>query len=130
MDITTVIHTARRLALTPPEPEKTSEAAVLAHRISAWPFVRLEQRGDHAVIHSGVRDTFIARLELGTGALTACVDAELVTTLVASEPLLRVTRDGVRVDVVDADSRQAAERLLRWRIDLERFAPQLGEASP
>jgi hypothetical protein len=32
--------------------------------------------------------------------------------------------------VTDIESRTVAEMLLRWRVDLERFAPQLGVASP
>jgi hypothetical protein len=108
----------------------SSEAGALVRRISAWPFVRVELRGEDAAVHSGVRDTFIARLDLGTGALTVFVLADLVRSLVASEPLVRATRDGVRLAVRDPSSREAGERLIRWRIDLERFSPQLREASP
>jgi hypothetical protein len=46
------------------------------------------------------------------------------------DPLLRRTTDGVSVHVTDSESRTAAGTLLRWRIDLERFAPQLRDASP
>jgi hypothetical protein len=54
----------------------------------------------------------------------------MVGALVATEPLLRLTHDGVRLDVSDASSRRVGERVIRWRIDLERFSPQLWEASP
>jgi hypothetical protein len=43
---------------------------------------------------------------------------------------LRGTADGVRVRVSDGDARTAAEALLRWRVELERFGPQLRAASP
>jgi hypothetical protein len=109
---------------------RPSEARVLVQRVSAWLFVRVELRGEDAAVHSGVRDACVARLDLGTGALTAFVVVDLVGALLETEPLLRVTRDGVGLDVIDADSRRAGERLLRWRIELERFRPQLGEASP
>jgi hypothetical protein len=122
-----VIDAARRL--TPATPAR-SEVAVLVRRISLWPFVRVELRGDDAAVHSGVRDTSIARLNLGTGALTIFVIADMVRSLVQTEPLLRMTREGVRIDVSDIESRKAGERLIRWRIDLERFGPQLREASP
>jgi hypothetical protein len=36
----------------------------------------------------------------------------------------------VRDAIVGTDSRTAAEALLRWRVDLERFGPQLRAASP
>jgi hypothetical protein len=45
---------------------------------------------------------------------------------------LRVERatDCVTLRVRDTDSRTAAEALLRWRVDVERFGPQLRAASP
>jgi hypothetical protein len=53
-----------------------------------------------------------------------------VGLLLADRPQLRGTHDGVSVHVTDVDSRRAAEALLRWRIELERFAPQLRNAAP
>jgi hypothetical protein len=146
-----VIDAARRLALPdqdhrrrPPAPgtsnpwsagaasaaRQLSEARVLVRRISLWPFVRVDLQGDDVAVHSGVRDTLIAKLNLVTGALTAFVIADTANSLIEEEPLLRATRDGVRLDVTDAHSRMTGERLIRWRIDLERFGAQLGEASP
>jgi hypothetical protein len=122
-----VIHAARRLSAAPPAP---SEARVLVRRVSLWPSVRVEVRGDDAAVYSGARDTFVARIGLATSTLTVFVVADMTRTLIATEPLLRPTRDGVRLDVHDADSRKAGERLIRWRIDLERFGPQWREASP
>jgi hypothetical protein len=116
--------------ITAPSRTELDEARMLVRRISAWPFVRVDLRGDAAAVRSGVRDTFIARLDLRTGALTVFVLADMVDRLVATEPLLRVTCDGVRLDVSDAATRRAGERVIRWRIDLERFSPQLREASP
>lgn len=54
----------------------------------------------------------------------------------AAESLLRGHREprspdgGVRLDVIDADSRRTAMELLRWRIDVERFASRYRNASP
>jgi hypothetical protein len=95
-----------------------------------WPFVRVDLQHDGAALHSGGRDTLIARLNLLTGALTVFVIADMGRSLVTTEPLLRLTRDGVQVEVVDEDSRKAGERLICWRTDLERFGAQLREASP
>ncbi|HEY6762153.1 MAG TPA: hypothetical protein VI318_21825 [Baekduia sp.] len=106
------------------------EAVELVRRVRMWPFVRVTIEADSAALHSGVRDTFIARLDLRTGGLTAYVAGDQGRPLVAAEPLARSTRNGVRIEVVDAESRRAGERLIRWRIDLERFGVQFREASP
>jgi hypothetical protein len=126
-DLDGVIDAARRLA---PRRPAVDEARVLVRRVSLWPSVRVALRGDAAAVYSGVRESFVARIDLGTGALTVFVVTDLVAALVATEPLLALTRDGVRVEVRDVPTRKAGERLLRWRIDLERFSPQLREASP
>jgi hypothetical protein len=107
-----------------------SEAEVLLRRVSRWPYVRVDLRGRDAAIYSGIPETCVARLDVETGALTVFVSAEDVTPLLETEPLLRVSREGVHLDVHDTGSRTAGERVLRWRIDLERFAPQLRAASP
>lgn len=122
-----VIDAARRLSVATPA---HSEARVLVRRVSLWPSVRVELRGDDAAVYSGIRDTFVARVGLATSTLVVFVVAEMTHTLIATEPLLRATRDGVRLDVRDAGSLKAGERLIRWRIDLERFGPQWREASP
>jgi hypothetical protein len=109
---------------------ETTTAWVLVRRIRSWPFVRIEQRGDRVAIRGGVRDTSLARLDLGSSTLTIFVVADLLPALVATEPLLRRTDDGVRLALSDATSLDTGERLLRWRVDLERFGPQLREASP
>ncbi|HWI74991.1 MAG TPA: hypothetical protein VNT55_23720 [Baekduia sp.] len=107
-----------------------ASAPELIRRVRQWPFLRVDLRGDDAALHSGLRDALVARLDLLTGALTVFVAADLARPLVATEPLLRLGRGGVDLAVVDDDSRRAAERLIRWRIDLERFGVQLREASP
>ena len=91
----------------------------------------MDVRGDDVTLRSGLRDTFVVgRLNLRTGTLTAEVEAATVRTLLATQPLLRMNRGGVRVDLIDADSRRAAEALIRWQVDLERYAFQLRSASP
>jgi hypothetical protein len=122
-----VIDAARRLA---PVRPTLSQARVLVRRVSLWPSVRVELRGDDAALYSRAGDTFVAQVGLATGALTVFVIADLAHSVVLVEPLARVTRDGVGLDVRDADSLQAGERLIRWRIDLERSGPQWREASP
>jgi hypothetical protein len=122
-----VIDAARRLDQTRPTP---SEARVLVRRVSLWPSVRVELRGDEATVYSGPGAVPVARVRLGTGAMTVFVIIDLARSLLVTEPLAQATRDGVRLDVRDANSLQAGERLIRWRIDLERFGPQWRAASP
>jgi hypothetical protein len=135
-----VVDAARRLAPPPQSPDgrpspprlgpQPSDAHELLRRVSLWPFVRVELRHEGADLHCGGRDTLIARLNLLTGALTAFVAADMGTALLNTQPLLRRTRDGAQIDVIDEDSCKAGERLIRWRTDLERFGAQLREASP
>jgi hypothetical protein len=114
-----------------PSPSQPLDAAqALLRRICTWPSVRVDLRGDDAALHSGVHDACIARLNLRTGALTAFVAADQVSTIVDAEPLLRLTGDGVRLNVNSTGTRTTGERLMRWRVDLERFGPQMREASP
>jgi hypothetical protein len=132
MDITApaldgVIDAARRLI--PPRPA-LSETRALVRRVSRLPSVRVELRGDEIAIYSGPGETLVARVGLATGAVTVFVGADAAPRLAAGRPPVRVTRDGVGLDVRDADDREAAEWLIRWRIDLERFGPQWREASP
>jgi hypothetical protein len=114
----------------PSQCRQLDAAHALLDRICTWPSVRVDVRGDDAEVHSGVCDTCIARLDLRTGALTAFVAADQASTIVEAEPLLRLTGDGVRLNVNSTGTRTTGERLMRWRIDLERFGPQLREASP
>jgi hypothetical protein len=118
------------MVLPSPRRAVVAEALELVRGVRQWPSARVEVQGACTTIHSGVRDLRIARLDLGTGGLTVFIDADLAGQLVRSEPRVRATRDGVRLDIHDADSRAAGERVLRWRIDLERFGPQLRDASP
>jgi hypothetical protein len=132
MDITApaldgVIDAARRL--TPRRPA-LSQTRALVRRVSLLPSVRVEVRGDDVAIYSGPGETLVARVALATGALTVFVGADAARRLTGSQAPVRVTPDGVGLDVRDADDRKAAERLIRWRIDLERFGPQWREASP
>jgi hypothetical protein len=111
------------------EATQLSEAHELVRRVSRWPSVRVESNGLEAAVHSNPGGTLVARLNLLTGALTGFAVGDM-GSLLATESLLRVTRDGVHLDVVDPDSREAGERLIRWLVDLQRFGPQFGEASP
>jgi hypothetical protein len=122
-----VIDAARRFA---PARPALSEARVLVRRVSRWPSVRVELRGDDAAVYSGPGAIHVAQIRLGTGAMTVFVVLDLARSLLVTEPLVRATSDGVGLDVRDADSLRAGERLIRWRIDLERFGPQWRAASP
>ena len=89
-----------------------SEAGRLLCDLGSWPFVRVERRGARAFLYGAVGGDRFGTLDLSTGALAVDLDA------------------GVRLDVIDAASRRAAEALIRRRVDVERFMPQLREASP
>jgi hypothetical protein len=104
------------------------ELGELLRRLDSWPYLRAELRGDRVTLR--VRNVVIGTLNIETRALTAHVPAGMVGLLLADRPQLRGTNDGVSVRVTDVDSRRAAEALLRWRIELERFAPQLRNAAP
>lgn len=102
----------------------------LLHRLRRWPFVRIVALGDRTVLHCGGADTPIAELHHPSGALSAFLPADVARALVRAEPRLHLTGRGARVVLVDDASHRVGERLLRARIDLERFGAQLREASP
>jgi hypothetical protein len=104
------------------------ELEELLHHLDSWPYLHIERRTDCAVLR--MHDLVVGTLNLVMDALSVDVPPVAVTATLASDPLLRRTADGVSVHVSDIESRTAAETLLRWRVDLERFAPQFGAASP
>jgi hypothetical protein len=106
------------------------ELGELLHRVDSWPFVRLELLGRCVTLHSGVRDRPIGVLNLDTLVLTVNVPPDMVSQLPKEHQQPGARKDNVSVRVTDAASRSAAEALIRWRIDLVRFAPQLRDASP
>jgi hypothetical protein len=84
----------------------------LLDRLDRWPYVRVQRRGDVAIVRSRAADAPIGRLDLRTGVL----DVEACP---------------VRCDSIllrDADSLAAAEALLRWRLDLDFYAGQERDA--
>jgi hypothetical protein len=107
-----------------------AEPRRLLRRLDSWPFVRIERRGVRAVLYGGVGDRVIGTLDVRTGMLTADLGPDLSRQLLENHPQLQGTSRGVCLGVTDAASRMAAEALVRWRIDVERFAPQWREASP
>jgi hypothetical protein len=104
------------------------EVEELLHHLDSWPYLHVERRPDCAILR--VHDLVVGTLSLVMHALSVNVPPDAVGPRLESHPLLRRTTDGVSVHVTDIESRTAAETLLRWRVDLERFAPQLGVASP
>jgi hypothetical protein len=91
-----------------------SEARRLLRCLEMWPFLRIERRGLRAFLYGAVGGGLIGTLDLRAGTLRADVGPDLA----------------VRVDLADAASRNAAEALLRRRVDRERFGPQQRMASP
>jgi hypothetical protein len=75
-------------------------------------------------------DLVVGTPEPRDAPLSVNVPPDAVGPRLASDPLLRRTTARVGVHVTDSESRTAAETLLRWRVGLERFAPQLRAASP
>jgi hypothetical protein len=104
------------------------EVEELLHHLDSWPYLHIERRTDCAILR--MHDLVVGTLNLVMHALSVNVPPDAVAPRLESAPLLRRTTDGVSVHVTDIESRTAAETLLRWRVDLERFAPQLGAASP
>jgi hypothetical protein len=105
-------------------------ALELVRRVRGWPFVRVEERGALVAVRSGVRDERIARLDLLTRTLTVYARPDRKQALLAQEPLLHPVAGGVRLDVGDEAAQRAAERALRWRVDMERYLSQMRHASP
>jgi hypothetical protein len=113
------------------EPTRRSpaEPSRLLDRLDAWPFLRIEHRGAVATLYFCDGDQAIGTIDGRTGMLTVHADREVIAPLLERHPDLQASTCGVRVRATGAGY-IAAEALLRWRIDLERFAPQLRDASP
>jgi hypothetical protein len=104
------------------------EVEELLHHLDSWPYLHIERRTDCAILR--MRDLVVGTLNLVMHALSVNVSPDAVGPILERDPRLRRTTDGVSVHVTDSESRTAAETLLRWRVDLERFAWQLRDASP
>jgi hypothetical protein len=104
------------------------EVEELLHHLDSWPYLHIERRTDRAIVRT--HDLVVGTLNLVMHALSVNVPSDAVGPMLESHPLLRQTTDGITVHVTDSESRTAAATLLRWRVDLERFAPQLRTASP
>jgi hypothetical protein len=100
----------------------------MAH-LEASPFLRIEQRGPRAALYVRSAQKAIGAVDLRSGMVSVEVDRELVAPLLERHPQLQTTTGGVRLSATGAGAVHA-EALIRWRIDLELFAPQLRDASP
>src|SRR5215218_9005861 len=100
----------------------------LLSSVAGMPSLRIEALGSHALIRCG--GLVVADLGLDTGKLTADVAPSLLGYLVNDLPQLQRTARGVQLRVTDGESRRTAEALLRWRVESERYALQLRDASP
>jgi hypothetical protein len=100
----------------------------LLRRLDSWAYLSIERRPGCVILR--VRDVVVGDLQLASRVLSVDVPGEMLGPLLRVHPHLRETKDGVSVQVTDLDSRAAAEALLRWRIELERFGWQLLAASP
>jgi hypothetical protein len=112
------------------EPRGTSTQGIerLLHRLGSWPYVAVERGMDSALLHA--RDLVVGTLDLAGGSVWVDVLPYAAEPEVERHPALRRTSRGIGVHVDDGASRAVAEELVRWRVGLERFAPQLGAASP
>jgi hypothetical protein len=115
------------LALEPLSPQ-SGEVEELLHHLDSWPYLHIERQSDCAILR--MHDLVVGKLNLAMRAVSVNVPPDATGPRLASDPLVRRTTDGISVHVTDIESRTTAETLLRWRVDLERFAPQLGVASP
>jgi hypothetical protein len=97
-------------------------------RLDSWAYLRIERRPGCVILR--VRDLVVGTVNPASQIVSVDVPAGMVDRLLHAHPQVRETKDGMSVHVSDLDSRAAAEALLRWRIDLERFGPQLLAASP
>jgi hypothetical protein len=100
----------------------------LLRRLDSWAYLRIDRRPGCVILR--MRDLVVGALNLASHVLSVDVPGDMVGPLLEAHPHLRETKNGVSVHITDLDSRAAAEALLRWRIDLERFGPQLLAASP
>jgi hypothetical protein len=100
----------------------------LLRRLDSWAYLTIERRPDRVILR--VRDLVVGDLDFASCVLSVDISGEMLGPLLQAHPHLRETKDGVSVRVTDRDSRAAAEALLRWRIELERFGGQLLAASP
>jgi hypothetical protein len=102
--------------------------AALVARLEAWPFLRIQRRGTEVALCFG--NQTIGTVDIRSGVLTVYVGGDLSSGLLERHPRLQVGVGGVRLNVTDAEGLHAAEALLRWRMDVGRFAPQWRDASP
>jgi hypothetical protein len=100
----------------------------LLRRLDSWAYLRIERRPGCVILR--MRDLVVGAVNPASQVVSVDVPAGMVDRLLDAHPHLRETKDGVSVRVSDLDSRAAAEALLRWRIELERFGGQLLAASP
>jgi hypothetical protein len=97
-------------------------------RLDSLTYLIIERRPGRVILR--VRELVVGDLDLATRVLSVDVPGEMLGPLLQAHPHLQETKDGVSVRVTDLDSRAAAEALVRWRIELERFGGQLLAASP
>jgi hypothetical protein len=104
------------------------EFAELLRHLGSSPYVEIERSTGSVSFRANAR--VIGALNFRSRVLSVHIPSNMVPPLLDSHPQLVGANDGVRLRVIDTNSRAEAERLLRWRIELERFAPQRRVASP
>lgn len=104
------------------------EVGELLEHLDSWPYLLVDRRTDRVILR--LRDLVIGTVNLVMPAVSVHVPPDAVGPMLERDPLRRPTTDGVSVHVTDSESRAAAEALVRWRVDLEVFGPQLHAASP
>ena len=109
-------------------PVLSGELGALLRQLDSWLLLHVERRTDCVTL--SVREVTVGTLRLESSSVLVNVPPAMMGPLLENRPQLRATKESVTVRVRDGDSRTAAEALLRWRVDLERYAPQLRAASP
>ena len=116
------------MSATAPTDTRDGDVRELLRRLDSWLYLRVEHRPDCVILR--VHDVVVGTLSPASGTLSVPVPRDMVDVLLECHQQLRSTGDGVSLPVRDADSCTAAEELLRWRVELARYAPQLRAASP
>jgi hypothetical protein len=100
----------------------------LLDRVAAWPSIRIDRNGRRATLRDRIAGV-IGNLDLRTASLVVDVPWDMVGALGDLAPPAP-GEAGVRLEVLDEDRSRTAIALLRWRTEIERFAPQYRNASP
>jgi hypothetical protein len=108
----------------------TGSVATILAAVEGLPGVTVERAGalESAGVRVGAR--IVARIDQDRSRVLVNAPPEWIPTLQRKFPSSRATMDGVAFDLADADALPEALAAIRSRIHVERFVPQLRDASP